>query len=490
MVRPMNPTNDGGEENMNATPRFRSFPFAHSGLLAFALLTGLAPSAAQSADWRITPSVTLGLGHSDNINLATPGNEVSDRVLEITPGIDASYDGPRFETDITYRLQALDYRDDSSLDETYHQLAGRATAWLVPDTFSLDALLSVRQQVIDTTAPIPTSNIAGSGNLTDENTAYLSPRWTFRVSERAQADLRYATSKIDYDDASLTDSTQEAIAAVVESTSQPSHLYWAAKYRQSRIDFDSQEEIRFEQGTLEVGIPVFARSRFIVLVGDEKNTFRLSDGSDAPDDSYWMVGLRSQHAERYQLEILAGERVFGNTASLRWMQQGRRWTTEALYTEDYITYAETRLEIDPQAPESILPGPGLGAVAPEVYLRERAQIGATLERPKTTFRVSVYDEDRSYQTSNNRESLKGMELSIIWRAGSLTTFTLSGGRQENQLAGTNATDELKRVNLGVERRFGRRVQGNFYLRRADQSSDVSAREYVENSATLSATLTF
>lgn len=460
------------------------------GLSAVALVASLLPATAISADWRFTPSVTLGLGYSDNINLSTPGTEVSDQVLELTPGIDATYDGPRFDADITYRLQALSYRDDSSRDETFNQLAGRATAWLVPDSFSLDALLSVRQQVIDTSAPIPTSTIAGTGNLTDENTAYLSPRWTFRVSENVQGDLRYAASRIDYDEASLSDSDQEALAAVIESTAQPERLYWAAKYRQSRIDFDTPEEIRFEQGTLEVGIPMTARTRFIVLIGDEKNTFRLSDGSDAPDDDFWLIGIRSQRAERYQIEVLAGERVFGNTASLRWTQMGRRWSTEAIYTEDYITYAETRLEIDPREPESILPGPGLGGVAPEVYLRERAQIGATLERPKITLRISVYDEDRRYQTTNNQESLKGVELGVNWRAGSLTTFVLSGGRQENQLAGTNATDQLKLVDLGIERRFGRRVLGSFYLRRADQTSSDPAREYVENSATLSATMTF
>lgn len=443
-----------------------------------------------AVDWVFTPSITLGLNYSDNINLATPGNETSDHVVQVTPAITATYQGPRFEADINYQVQALYFRDDSDLDSTYHRLAAEATGWLVPESFSLDGLMSVRQQVVDPTQPIPTSTISGGGNLTDERTAYLSPRWQIRFSDRVQADIRYAVSKTDYEDDSLEDNTRDAVAAALESTEQQDHLYWAAKYRKSEVDFDSQEDVSFEHTTLEVGIPIASRTRFVVLVGDEVNTFRLFNGDDAPDDSFWMAGIRSSRAGRYELELLAGDRVFGDTYSFRWVQQGRRWSTEALYSEDYVTYAETRLDIDPSAPESILPGTDLTGVTSEVYLRERAQLGATLERPKTTLRVSVYDEDRLYQTTNNQESLKGIELVLNWRAGALTTFSFSGGLQENELIGTNATDELKLYSLGVERRFGPRVVGGVSLRRTDQSSDDPTREYVENVATISATATF
>lgn len=462
-------------------------PFKFLGGLLIGLL---AASPAFSADWRISPSVTVGVSHSDNINLATPGNEVSDQVLQVTPGIVATYAGPRFEADIDYQIQALQYRDDSDLDEVYHHLDAEATGWLVPRSFSLDGLISVRQQIVDRTAPIPSSTFSGSENLTEETTAYLSPRWQIRVSDRVQADIRYAVSEIDYEESSLAESTQNAFAAVLESVEQPDRLYWAAKYRNSEVEFDGQGEISFEHATFELGIPVASHTRLILLVGDEENSFRLFNGDDAPDDSFWMAGIRSQRANRYELELLAGDRVFGDTYSFRWIQHGRQWSTEATYSEDYVTYADARLEIDPSEPESILPGTGLSGVASEVYLRERAQLGATLERPKTTFRIIAYDESRHYQTTDSLESLKGIELELNWRAGTRTTFTFRGGRQENELAGTNATDVLKQLSLGVERRLGRRVVGNLSVGRSDQTSDDSTREYVENTTTLSATMTF
>lgn len=459
--------------------------------LAGTLLLGLfLVQPAFSIDWQISPRVTVGVSHSDNVHLATAGNEVSDQVLQVTPGVAASYTGPRFEADIDYQGQVLQYRDDSNLNEVYHQLDAEATGWLVPESFSLDGLISVRQQIIDRTAPIPTSTISGAGNLTDETTAYLSPRWQILFSDRVRADIRYAISEIDYDDDSLSESNQKAFAAVLESIQQADRLYWAAKYRKSEVDFENQEEVSFEHTTLETGIPIANRTSLVLLVGYEENNFRLSNGNDAPDDRLWMVGVRTQRADRYEFELLAGNRVFGDTYSFRWMQRGRQWSTEAMYTEDYVTYADARLEIDPSAAETILPGTGLSGVAPEVYLRERAQLGATLERPKTTLRVAMYDENRHYQTTNNQESLKGIELMLNWRVGTRTSFIISGGTQENQLAGTNATDDLKQMRLGVQRRIGPRVVANFNVGRTDQTSTDSTREYVENTATLSATIAF
>ncbi|ACL73467.1 hypothetical protein Tgr7_2389 [Thioalkalivibrio sulfidiphilus HL-EbGr7] len=443
-----------------------------------------------SANWELTPSVAVGVIYSDNINLEPRGQENADLVMEVTPGIDASFDGRRVDADIRYRLQSYFYRDNSDLDEVFHQLSARGTAELSDETFYLDGGLAVRQQVIDASAPVPTGTIAGAGNLTDEYTAYISPHWRTQLTDTVRADLRYAIGMVSYDDNTLDDSVQHAVAAQVENTSVADRLYWAARYRLSRVDYEDQDSITLEQATVELGIPITTQARLVVIGGAERNEFELTDGSDAPDDTLWAIGIRSQRAGRYEFEALVGERSFGDTYSLRWVQEGRRWRTQALYDEDFVTYAQTRLEFDPRSPESILPGPALGTAVGEVYLRELGQLELALNTARTTTTARVYNERRLYQTTDREETLKGFDLTWNWALRPRTTVLLSAGVQESRLLGIDTPDELTLVSAGVQQQLGRRLSGTLFLRRTDVKSDLPEREYREHSVAARLIATF
>lgn len=450
----------------------------------------LALPPLHAANWDLTPSVGVGLIRSDNIDLAPPGAEVSDTVLEVTPGIDARYEGRRADADVSYRMQSLTYQDDSDRNEIFHHLSARGTAELAEDSFFLDGGLAIRQQVVDPTAAVPTGTIAGAGNLTDEYTAYISPHWTIGLTDNVRADIRYALGTVRYDDDALDDSVQHALAAMVETAPQPDRLYWALRHRQARVDFDDADDVRIAQTTAEAGIPVTSATRLVLIGGWESNEFELADGSDAPDDTMWMAGIRSQRGTRFELEILAGERFFGDTYRLNWIQRGPRWQTRALYEEDFITYAETRLEIDPRSPESILPGPGLGTAVGEVYLRERGQIDFTFETARTRSTARIYDERRLYQSTDREETLKGFDAGWDWRIRERTTLRLSGGIQETQLVEIDSPDELTLLTIGVEQQLGRRVVGSLLVRRTEVTSDIADREYRENSVAARLIATF
>lgn len=443
--------------------------------IACALVAGLA-----HAGWELTPSVTLGTIYSDNVTLAPKGAETSDLILELAPALDARFEGRRLDADIRYRARSLFYRDRDDLDQTYHFLDARTNAELVQDTFFLDAGVGVRQQVIDPSVVIPGETLSGGENLSDEYTAFISPHWTGRVADNLQADVRYVLGAVRYDEGTLTDSDQHVLAALLERTPEAGTLYWALRYRQARVEFEDEDNVTLEQGTGELGIPVTGRTRLILIGGYERNNFLLADGSNAPDDSLWAVGLRSSRGERFEVEVLAGERVFGNTFSLRWVQRAPRWRMVALYDEDFVTYAETRLSIDPRSPESILPGPDLGRAASDVYLRERAQVDLAFDWRRTTASMRVYNERRDYQTREGEEEVRGVDFSIDWLFRPRTSFVLAAGVEETDILGADAEDRLTRLSAGVTQQLGRRTAGSLSLARSDRSSDLAEREYTEN----------
>lgn len=446
-----------------------------------AVIVGLlATSGAWGAGWEITPSVSLGAIYSDNVTLAPSGAETSDLIYELAPGLDASFEGRRLDADISYRARSLFYQDRSDLDQTYHFLDARTKAELVPDSFFLDAGLGVRQQVIDPSIAIPSESFAGAENLSDEYTAFISPHWTGRLADNVRADLRYVLGTVRYEEDTLSDSDQQALAAMIERTPEAGTLYWAVRYRHSRVDFDEEDNVTLEQGTGELGIPVTGRTRLILIGGYERNNFRLADGSDAPDDSLWAVGVRSSRGERYEFEALVGERVFGSTYSLRWLQRAPRWRMETRYEEDFTTFAETRLSIDPESPESILPGPTLGTAVGDVYLRERAQAEFAFDWRRTTATARVYDERRKYQTREGQEDLRGVDFGVDWLFGPRTTVTLAAGVQENELLGIEGADRLTRYSIGFTHQLSRRVAGSMSAGRSERDSDDEIREYTEH----------
>jgi hypothetical protein len=460
-----------------------------AGLLLAA--AGMAWTSVHAAGWEFTPSVGVGVIYSDNITLAPRGSEESDWVLELTPGLDATYEGRSVDADISYRMSNYFYQDRSDLDQTFHRLAARSTAELVQESLFLDTGLAIRQQVVDPSVPIPTDSIAGSENLSDEYTAYISPRWTSALTENVRADVRYALGTVQYDDDALTDSVQHAVAGLVESTAQPDRLYWAARYSLTHVDFDERDDVRMQMATGELGWPVAPRTRLIVIGGVEDNDFDLADGRDAPDGGIWALGVRSQRGERFELEATAGERAFGSTFTLRWLQRGPRWHSEATYNEDYFTYAQTRLDIDPRSPEAILPGPGLGVAVGEVYLRERGQLSFGFESARTVTSLRVYDERRRYQTTLGEENLTGIDVGWNWTMRPRTTLRLAGGYQEIELLGTGSTDEVALVSASVEQLIGRNMVGSLLIRRVElDNDDLPIREYTENSVAARLIATF
>ncbi|MDO9188337.1 MAG: TIGR03016 family PEP-CTERM system-associated outer membrane protein, partial [Sulfurimicrobium sp.] len=103
-----------------------------------------------AADWKITPSLDLKETYSDNIRLASPGNEKSDFVTQINPGISLTGTGPRLKVNARYGMQNLIYAEESSRNTLRHQLNAGANAELLDDLLYLDGKASISQQNIST----------------------------------------------------------------------------------------------------------------------------------------------------------------------------------------------------------------------------------------------------------------------------------------------------------------------------------------------------
>ena len=100
------------------------FPVVCPAAAAMLLLS----SHSVAAEWKITPSLDLRETYSDNIRLAPQGNEQSDFVTQINPGISLTGTGPRLKVNASYVMQNLFYAEESSRNTINHLLSANANA--------------------------------------------------------------------------------------------------------------------------------------------------------------------------------------------------------------------------------------------------------------------------------------------------------------------------------------------------------------------------
>ena len=82
----------------------------------------ICPAYSTAADWKITPRLSLLETYTDNVTLATRGNEKSDFITQINPGVSLTGTGARLKVNANYTMQNLFYANESGPNRTVHQL--------------------------------------------------------------------------------------------------------------------------------------------------------------------------------------------------------------------------------------------------------------------------------------------------------------------------------------------------------------------------------
>ena len=83
----------------------------------------LLPQQVDAAEWTVKPSLSLTENYSDNIRRAPRGNEQSDLITQISPGLNLTGTGPKLTFSTIYQMQNLFYAKNKQSDSTRHNLA-------------------------------------------------------------------------------------------------------------------------------------------------------------------------------------------------------------------------------------------------------------------------------------------------------------------------------------------------------------------------------
>ncbi len=455
-------------------------------------------SIAQTADgrWDFTPRISVGQIFSDNIGLASSGDEESESISRLDAGFALDREGGRGRARLDYNLVGLVYYDDSDLNDVFQQFDGDARVDLVPGQFFVEADASFDQRTLNRDRPgdILTTNV----DRTDVRTIAVTPVYVQRLEDIAVAELRYTYDRVDYSEASETDSERNRVRARLDSGPMFARTGWGLTFDRSEEDFDDGSSVTLE--SIEALGRLNMTDRFSVFgaVGDEQNEFDQDPRRAQPDDTFWRVGATFEPSARTFMEGFFGNRFFGDTFGATLRHRIRDGQLFADYDETLRTVNELRVTPIRDADGNLIfdgdtgrPIFELPDVRSGVYLSKRFSAGLTIRRPRTRIGLRVYDESREFELTDQGEQARGVVGDVAWRLRPRTQAFLFVRLEENTFEDQrDREDTLFTTRVGVSRDLGPNTSAaiDYTYRELDSTEDD--RDYTENRLTATFTRTF
>jgi uncharacterized protein (PEP-CTERM system associated) len=461
-------------------------------LLVLWLSAACAPLHA--SDWTVTPGVGIAGTYSDNIELAPPEQEQSSFVAEVAPQISIRRDGRRLNLGFNYNLQAL-YRTHQSEAEVFHQFAGDARSELVREWLFLDFATTFSQQNLLAT-DLGGDNIANQGERTDVFTYAVSPFLNHRFGTFGTAEARFTFA--DVDNSETFGATTNIVDLVFDSGGDFQRTPWQVFYQRQEDNPSEGEDSEFQRIGGRLGYQFTSQVGVFSILGYEKNEFvSLQPESDRNGFS-WVAGASWTPSRRTQIEGGYGERPFGETYFADLSYRGRRTSWQASYTEDFTTTTQAQLEqqaaliadsVIEDAIETVpIPPPSL--ITEQVFLSRRFQGSLSYLWRRTNASISLFTEDRSFETTGDDERIYGGALGIGRALSRKNNLGVTVAAQRIQDSATDIENTLWQAGFQFNRTVNKYVTGVLNYSYQQQDSDVATEEYTENRVTLGIVLSF
>lgn len=473
-----------------------------AGVVAGALALTMA-GRAQAGEWELTPRLRVVETYTDNVTLAPSGDEESEFVTQINPGVSLRGRGRRARLNLDYQMQNLFYAKESGRNTTNHQLGADGTLELVRRSLFLEAQASRTQQLISPEDAISANNLTVTGNRRDVTTYSAGPRVQHAFGNFATGRARYRWRRVDYE-SGLDDRTQQTATASLASGRRFDVVGWGLNYRHTRETGADIPDQTLEIASANLSLLLGAKTRIFGVGGYENNEYEQAAGDDPPDGEFWEAGLRFNPSRHTSLEAAYGERFFGETKRFEFRHQGPSTSWEASYSENLITYTQVQELQTDRLIQQILQdgfddltdqefaqlvalanaGETVSLVRNQVILQRRANGSVTWASGGSRIGIRGFWERREFQTSGQEEELYGGSSRIGWKLGPRTRARVGGSWQRRLFPLTGREDDLWFGELAANRRVGVNARLEFSYRHLRRESNAANRSYRENEVEL------
>ena len=430
-------------------------------LLIGVACTMLGQTPAYAIDFRVVPSLTFQETYSDNIRLATQGNQEGAWVTEISPGISIrGVNGGRLTANLDYRMQNLFNAGGNGNAQIFHQLQFNSGYILSRNRLNTNIRASYNQQNISNLRG--GDNINDLGNRTNVWTAGASVNWTPHFSSFADAvvnvDFDYVGNEnVNDDNVDLGNQVLNSMN-VSESVSLVSgrdfqRMTWVAAFNNTNNYRQNGDDVQFQNTNATIRGWLDRRFNVFTTLGYANNDFNNLDTStngffwtvgaqwkpnwwfdiEAGYGNNWHISSNLSLSQRTHLSAGYNDRSVGLNTGGAWNANinhiTKRSSWNFSYTEDTTTVQQILLQDQAVAVVDANGNPILGddgqaiffnqslpSLTNDVLVRRTANGSVSYTTGKSNFQLGATYEIRDFENvANDQQTVYGVDASWNWQ---------------------------------------------------------------------------
>lgn len=486
---------------------------------------------AWALDWLVQPSLRLRQSYTDNALLAPPGQQRSDLISEIAPGITLLGNGPRLQVHLDAAWRKLLSQRSAHADSDRQQLQASGHADVLGDWLRLDAHASISEHSISPFGAALVDDLPARGNHSTVRTASISPTLHHDFRALGTAELRYTRSQVSSDDALLSTHSDE-LALQFAGAPRGRGWTWNSAYEVSRTQDSRLAAQRMERATAGLRYPFNRRWSGTASAGAEQQGYQGSDERN-PGGRFWSVGAIWTPSARTSVALSTGKRFFGRTYSIDATLLHRHTNWSLQYSEDittmpaqflrlgnsdaaslldqlwrstYPSAQERRLRIDAflRYAGSLGQEGALNYFSHRYFLQKQLSLNMARATPKSTWLAGLHATDRTAQSasgvdsgllpdidlgSSERTRQLGANSSWQWRSSPRDSLRLDAGYASIRSLDTRRRDDNLSLSAGASRIVQPRMTASIDVRHTRHHSNRGG-SFRENGMVATLTMQF
>lgn len=461
-------------------------------------------SMVLAGDWRTTVSVGVREEFTDNVDLATEGqNRHSDLISTVTPSISVRGAGGRVSGNLDYSLDKSFYKNDSNRNDTNNNLTANGRAEIWNRVFFIDGQASISQQRADNSRPTSSSQAGQRINRTDVRSLNLSPYFLHHFGTWVETESRLTLSKVTSDSGAADTSTNRQ-TFTADSGRRFSRLLWTGTIDSQKTDRDDGSP-KNESFRSNADFTYVVDPKISLLFGGGFERIEDDTLTDEPSGLIWNVGVDLRPGRRTSLRATFGDRFDSDVFTLDARHQlSSRTTISASFDETIQTSQQAVAQntgfigtdvtgnlVDTRTGLPFVAGSNNFGFSTAAFRQKRFDARITGTRRRNRFNAGIYWESRETDSTGIEEIVLGGNLGFSRRLTQKMDADLGVSYSDTDFGTVdNRSAEDFSFSAGLNYRIFRNIQGTLNYILTHRKDDVGGNGLTENSVAIGLRKTF
>lgn len=385
-------------------------------------------------------------------------------ITTLAPGISVVAEGARSSLRLDYLLNAANSNDLDQEDREVHELSFLSSYQHSPGKWESSLRASSQLTNIDVNGVQNINPDFDDDNSEELRTLVFNTTVTDRMTDTIQYRASLNADYADFADSGEDDTDGHGIELRLDNFRSSNDFTWSTRLNSQVSGVDDDEE---QIDTLNLNLRYRLNREWSSFIDITRTDTDFSEF----DDENKLIGLTWQPSSRTSVSFGAGRRGDDNSYSLDAVHALQHITFSALYIEEITTAREdtlSQLQLDQLAQSTTQ------SISFIPVLQKRASLNLTVTGNHSTLLTSIFQTDRTEETSALNEKITGARISFTRELSARDDLTLSLLGQESE---DQEINELTDLTITFTRLHSNSETIDFSLGLANQDSTLDSSEY-------------